>query len=242
MCVLTILPTEDNSFLLTSNRDESAYRSPATYPEIRVLNGINIMMPVDQHAGGTWLATAENGRTVCLLNGAFKRHKHEPPYRKSRGLVVLDSFSYANIDDFFSGYDLDAIEPFTMVVLEKLDPVRLCEIRWDGNKKYVKNFDHTQPLIWSSAMLYLPEVILARQKRFTKWLQEGNEFTSEAIRAFHHSEKYDPVTHQNDAANKYKLQTMSITSIELNAGESLMRYEDLLKETVEDNVIDLLRG
>ncbi|MFM7153572.1 MAG: NRDE family protein, partial [Bacteroidota bacterium] len=74
-----------------------------------------IVYPRDSKAGGTWFAVSESGKTVCLLNGAFVRHHHNPPYKRSRGLMVLDFFNYDDPDRFFSEYNLEGMEPFTLI-------------------------------------------------------------------------------------------------------------------------------
>src|SRR5579871_6575106 len=128
MCTVTYLPTP-TGYILTSNRDEALVRKPAEIPDSVAIGNCQVLFPRDGEAGGTWIATADNGRTVCLLNGAFTRHKHNPPYRKSRGLVVLDFFTLPNAKAFADSYDLTGIEPFTILVIEKS---MLYELRWDG--------------------------------------------------------------------------------------------------------------
>ncbi|MEZ4987030.1 MAG: NRDE family protein [Saprospiraceae bacterium] len=106
-------------------------------------------------AGGTWICTGSNGRLVCLLNGAFEHHAHRPPYRRSRGLVVLDVFLFSMVTDFLSEYDLTGIEPFTMIIAE---PDALWELRWDENsQRHVASLARNLPHIWSSATLYSEE-------------------------------------------------------------------------------------
>lgn len=88
MCTVTYLPVS-TGFVLTQNRDEAPTRSPQIISKEKRF-GTELLFPKDTKAGGTWIATARDGRTACLLNGAFEKHKHEPPYRLSRGLVLLD--------------------------------------------------------------------------------------------------------------------------------------------------------
>ncbi|HAD11338.1 MAG TPA: hypothetical protein DCF33_02760, partial [Saprospirales bacterium] len=111
MCTVTYLPLS-NGFILTHNRDEAPARSPKSI----VREGSPaILFPRDTHAGGTWIACSQSGRTACLLNGAFVLHRRQPPYRRSRGLLLLDFFDWKNADDFFAEYDLHNIEPFTFL-------------------------------------------------------------------------------------------------------------------------------
>ena len=91
MCTVTFIPLKNNRFVLTSNRDESPQRSPETISSLRK-EGQEIIFPKDKGAGGSWIAASSQDRLVCLLNGAFDCHQRTPPYRKSRGQMVLDFF------------------------------------------------------------------------------------------------------------------------------------------------------
>ncbi len=230
MCVLTILP-HNNGFILTSNRDESAKRAQATLPQFKDIGGQRMLMPIDPHAGGTWLAASETGRTIVLLNGAFQRHKHEPPYQKSRGLVVLDTFGYTYLDEFIEGYELEGIEPFTMVISEVRPERKITEIRWDEKQKYIKEVDAENPNLWQSATLYLPEIIKAREERFELWLAANADgISNESIHDFHFSERYDHETHQGEMENPHQLQTTSISQLMITTNVSQMEHEDLLDD------------
>ncbi len=181
MCTVTYLPAT-KGFILTSNRDEAMVRKPAEYPHSETLGSVKVLFPRDGDAGGTWIATAEDNRTVCLLNGAFTRHKHSPPYRKSRGLVVLDFFKTDSALSFHQNYDLQGIEPFTLLIAERKE---LFEFRWDGTHKYFKPLNPAEPHILCSATLYTPEVIAMREKWFNVWLSKHQRYRIEDILNFH---------------------------------------------------------
>jgi len=114
MCTVTYLP-RPSGFILTHNRDEAPARSSQTIVREKTPGGQTLIFPRDTLAGGTWIATSRAGRTVCLLNGAFVLHKRVLPYRRSRGLILLDFFDWENPDDFFCDYDFEGIEPFTLL-------------------------------------------------------------------------------------------------------------------------------
>jgi uncharacterized protein with NRDE domain len=153
MCTLTYIPHPDHTFLLTSNRDESVTRLPALSPMSYLHHGVSVIYPKDTQAGGTWLAVSENQFTLCLLNGAFTRHKHTPPYRHSRGLVITDFFTYNEVTLFLKEYDFKGLEPFTLVIFESGKQHQVHEIRWDGEHVFHATKDYSIPHIWSSAML-----------------------------------------------------------------------------------------
>jgi hypothetical protein len=72
-----------------------------------------------------------------LLNGGFKKHIPSSAYKRSRGLVLLEILQAVMHVQYFKQMDLGEIEPFTLVLLENN---HLYECRWDGSKKYYRNF------------------------------------------------------------------------------------------------------
>ena len=93
----------------------------------------------------------ESGNAVVLLNGAIKPHRPEPPYRKSRGIVVLDLVAQPSPVDAFEAYDCVGIEPFTVILFEDKN---LWSGRWDGKMKWLESLNSNKPQIWSSVTLY----------------------------------------------------------------------------------------
>jgi len=226
MCTVTYLPTS-SGFILTSNRDEALLRKPAETPRIETIAGHQVLFPRDGDAGGTWVASADNKRTVCLLNGAFKRHEHKPPYRKSRGLVVLDFFKTSSALDFHNSYDLQGIEPFTLLIIEDKD---LFEFRWDGQEKFFKPLNAGLPHIRCSVTLYTPEVIAMREKWFAVWLDKHHDYRVRDILSFH------LFAGEGDQHTQVRMsifgivQTVSITCIQSTGKELCMYYSDLKGE------------
>lgn len=226
MCTVTYLPPGNCNFLLTSNRDERNSRKPASFPAFkRASTGDQIVFPEDGQAGGTWIACSAD-LTICLLNGAFEAHLPQPPYRLSRGLLVLEAFNYPDINDFITNYNLHDIEPFTMLlVLHNMNDLNLLELRWDGKNKFLAQKDVKQPHIWSSVTLYTPPIIQKREVWFTQWLASQKEFTVEGIRKFHHfggegNEAYHLKMNWLDVA------TVSITTLACCSSQIDMHYED----------------
>lgn len=89
MCTVTFVKTADK-IVITSNRDEKIIRPNAIPPQNYMVNGKNVIYPKDPKAGGTWCVVDENGTVLVLLNGANEKHTVKLPYRKSRGLIVLE--------------------------------------------------------------------------------------------------------------------------------------------------------
>jgi uncharacterized protein with NRDE domain len=94
MCTVSFIATK-TGVIITSNRDEHILRV-ALPPQKYLYNQKSIIYPKDVTAGGTWYATDGISKVIVLLNGAAEKHTHNPPYRRSRGLIVLDLISTQN--------------------------------------------------------------------------------------------------------------------------------------------------
>lgn len=221
MCTVSYVPTGDHNFILTSNRDENPERIthfPGEKSTIVVSN--TIVCPKDSKAGGTWIAMSENGRVACLLNGAFVKHKHEPPYRLSRGLILLDYFSYGSAGEFANMVALNEIENFTLVMVENS---RLFELRWDGSQKYFVELDATKPYLWSSCTLYDDSTAEAKYVKFINWISLNPQLHPQAMAHFHGFNNPEGFI-----LDRPLVKTVSITTISKSSSSFEMCYHDLL--------------
>lgn len=185
------------------------------------------MYPKDGDAGGTWIAAHENGNVVVFLNGGFIAHTPTPPYRKSRGLILLDLVKEDSPYQFFQALSLHNIEPFTAVIREN---AQLFECRWNGQQKFATEIDIDIPHIWSSATLYDEETIAKRKGWFDYWLADKSEPNREEILHFHQFTG-DGDSHNDLRMNRDgKVFTVSITSVEINTNGMEMHYLDLKNE------------
>jgi hypothetical protein len=226
MCVLTFIPIENKGFILTSNRDEAVSRKLAIPPQKYYVNGHQVFFPKDPQGNGTWIGSDSNF-TLCLLNGGLEKHISRPPYRQSRGKVILDFYKYLNVQNFFNEYDFSDIEPFTLVILEASEGLNLYEIRWTGGDKILKNIAADKPQIWSSVTLYSPEIIRQREKWFSDFIQQNPVVSSENILNFHHFGGEGDSHHTIKMNRENLLKTISITQLQINEEQFLIRYEDL---------------
>lgn len=236
MCTVTFIPGGEHIYL-TSNRDEKHFRQDAHFPSVYEYASGNILFPKDGDAGGTWIAAHENGNAIVFLNGGFVAHIPQPPYRKSRGLILLDLIEGATPYNSFKAIKLAGIEPFTAVIW---DGGHLFECRWDGNEKHLLQLDESRPHIWSSVTLYDPEVIRKRSDWFTQWLKERSQPALPDILHFHQ------FTGDGDSHNDLRMNrngivfTVSVTALVLRSGHAEMHYLDLKngKEASGSLVID----
>lgn len=234
MCTVTFVP-KGNRVLLTSSRDEIHFRLPAFPPTIFQSQSGNLIFPKDSEAGGTWICLHQNGNAVVLLNGGFVKHIPQPPYRQSRGLILLEIADNASPIDAFSKIDLSKIEPFTVIIWDKL---RLFECRWDGIRSHKKQLDSSSPQLWCSVTLYDHRIVSQRRNRFEKWLTENPELNLDRIMRFHQVE-IDGNQPGYPIINKDGIvSTVSITGIELTSDRGLIQYADMITQQTYFQQID----
>lgn len=166
MCTVSFYNNKDQ-IIITSNRDESINRPLALPPTKITFNHSTIYCPIDPQHNGTWFAVNQNNSVFVLLNGAEKKHFHNPPYKKSRGLVLLEIAGSINYLDKWHSIDLEQIENFTIVAFFK---GKLAQLRWDGSKKSHLFLDENKSHIWSSSTLYDEHTIKRRKEWFDDFL------------------------------------------------------------------------
>lgn len=230
MCTVTFLPKGKSGYVLTSNRDETPKRA-ALAPLPYQIGSSTVYFPKDPLAGGTWIATDKNRFTLCLLNGGFEKHSHTPPYRVSRGQMVLQFFEINSVADFKNTFEFNGMEPFTLVIVESTSgETKLDQLVWDGKLLNAKTLNSEDSHIWSSSTLYPQPVRDERRSWFSKWVREQATFDQAEIMSFH---KFGG---KGDAWNDFVMnrdevvKTVSITSIEKEADDFVLVYDDLLTE------------
>lgn len=226
MCTLTIIPQKDG-FILTSNRDEAKSRKLAQFPVYAKYLEKKVLFPQDGDAKGSWIAMNES-RVVCLLNGAYKKHKHQPPYRKSRGIVLLDCFNYANFEQYTFDYNFNDIEPFTIVCLDFKPDLALYEFQWDGLLVNFRELNPKEAHIISSVPLYPKKVRKKREELFTAFLDNKDDIHQEDVIQFHRFGGSDTQP-KIQLDESHFVQTVSITSVLKKGNELSMDYYDLIQ-------------
>ncbi len=226
MCTVTFIPLPGKIYL-ASNRDEKHSRAKALKPAIYPTPSGNMLFPKDPDAGGTWIALHQSGNAVVLLNGGISPHISDPPYHKSRGVVLLELTGTPSPAEAFLMINLNNVEPFTVVMW---DHGKLWEGIWDGENKHISRKDERKPHIWSSVTLYDESVKLLREQWFSEWLEKNPDPVMEEIFHFHQ------FTGEGDSENDLminrdgELYTVSITGMEISNEKGTMRYLDLLQD------------
>lgn len=227
MCTVTFLPSKHAlGYILTSSRDEKTSRPNAIIPQKYTIAGQTLFFPKDKLAGGTWLATSLNNFTLCLLNGAFVKHQSAPPYRMSRGLMLLDFFKYNDVHTFISTYDFTHIENFTLVIVDSNNGVNLYELRWDGSELHFDVKDAHEPHIWSSCTLYTDEAIANRKIWFEEFIYTQANWSKESIINFHKSAGDGSFENSIMMNRNNIVKTVSITCVENTEDNYTIQYLD----------------
>ena len=234
MCTVTFIPF-GNSIFITSNRDESPSRQSSGLTSRHTLDGPAIHYPLDIESNGSWIALSDTGRSVCLLNGGFVPFIPDPPYRLSRGQVVMDAASTPDVLPFVENYNLEGVAPFTLLTFEKNI---LIQTVWDGFKRHIDELPNDQPQLWSSVTLYPPEIRAWRTEIFKQWVKERQAFDRDSIMAFHCLKKGD-ATNDFIMNRNEVVKTLSVTSIQLEKHKASMLHLDLEKNTREEVMIQL---
>lgn len=237
MCTVTYLPQPNDNFILTSNRDVSTQRVPATFPKTIDTSNGKITFPKDEQAGGTWIGTSEIGRTVVLLNGGFENHISSPPYAQSRGIITRELLEIQNAWTYLQNVVLTKIEPFTVLIIDWTTDFQLWEFVWDGERKYFKQLDKYQPVIYSSSTLYDEKMKAKRVQWFENWLRQYPHSEQSDILNFHETAG-EGNTNESVFLKREKIQTVSITSIQKRDNLATIFYHDTIMDSFNYNYFE----
>ena len=227
MCTLTFIPKK-KGFILTNSRDE-LFSRPTISPKKYTIFGHNLIFPKDEKKGGTWLVLGEN-KVICLLNGSKRKPVLKNFYEESRGNLVLNLFQYEKTQLFFEQESFEEVPPFTMVVFDYENDLKIEEISWNGFEKNLENINSKIPKIWSSSTLYNSEQRAERKKWFEVFSQEESNLMDEKILYFHqkkHTEKSD-----NNILMKrdHGKETTSISQIIIKENEKSFYFKNILDQ------------
>jgi len=228
MCTVTLIPTQENGFILTSNRDEAINRKTLV-PEFYQVDKTRMLFPKDAVAGGTWIGLSDKNTMICLLNGGFEIHERSVSYRQSRGVVVKDLLGADDLQKAMLTYDYKGIEPFTIVAANWQSDLEFFELVWDGKQQHFRVLGK-ETHIWSSSTLYTSEMKKTRQGWFEVF-EEENILSADTLLGFHKNAGIGDKDVDLQIDRGF-LKTRSITQIVKNDEELAMRYEDLQNKEV----------
>ncbi|WP_339701291.1 NRDE family protein [uncultured Marixanthomonas sp.] len=228
MCTLTFIPTSNDGFVLTSNRDEAPGRSTLA-PKVYSEKNTRLLFPKDELAGGTWIGVSDKKRLICLLNGGFTAHERKDSYRMSRGIIVTDLLTSDDAVSEIDNYNFEGIEPFTLIMVDWSNHLRLFELVWDEKEVHFTE-KPLAPQIWSSSLLYTKEMKEKREKWFSTFLFENLKPSATELLQFHKTAGEGNLD-VDVIMDRGFVKTKSITQVVKNKNVA-MRYEDLQEEKI----------
>jgi hypothetical protein len=164
MCTLSIIPLTRRGttigFRVVMNRDEERGRVPALPPARQPPGPESLARatwPTDPAGGGTWIAAADSGLVLCLLNGNPDTPRPRPNGARSRGTIIpslIDSLETPHaLAQQLARSDLTAFPPFRLVAARMVSTgtLEIADVRWDGASAAVGTF--TPPACFASSGL-----------------------------------------------------------------------------------------
>lgn len=234
MCTVSYIKHQ-SGFILTSNRDELSSR-PTLAPKIYEEVGQQLIYPKDKVAGGTWIASSDLNVSVCLLNGAFEKHKRQLPYNRSRGQVLKERFQFDSNQEFIDNVDLENVEPFTLLMIDHniLNAIDFKVLVWDESQKHAYIVDSSTPQIWASATLYTEKQRTNRKKWFESFLEQTQKVDHDSLMNFHTGSFTDDKSEDIVMQRTDDLKTISVTQINISKNSKSFLYKDLEANKTHD--------
>ncbi len=229
MCTVTIIKMQGDGLRIVESRDESPLRAPAIPPELRVIDGVRVLLPLDAKAGGTWIAANDRGVVMTLLNFNQRPANETLPGRTSRGQVILGAASSDDIDGVMantSGLDLGGMSPFRLVAAQG---ETILEGRWDGRDFEIRQHTLTRgvdgaPGTACFASSGLGDVLVAPRLELWKKWSIAREVTS-ALQDEYHRHQWPDRPEISVKMKRAEAETVSITTVEVRPDDAIeMRY------------------
>ena len=237
MCTVTYIPQGNNSFILTSNRDE-AIRRKTLAPDFYNIEGTKMLFPKDAVAGGSWIGLSEQNSLICLLNGGFENHLKQEHYKMSRGIIVKELLKAPHLKEAISQFDYSGVEPFTIIAISWESVLEAIEVVWDGYKAHIRVLDQ-EPHIWSSSTLYAQEMKNKRKVWFERFITNSPKESMDDLYQFH-TEAGEGDPNVDLCLDRGLLKTVSVTQVHKDHESCRMRYHDLLRAEVYDTEFEMI--
>jgi hypothetical protein len=234
MCTVTVVPGNDE-MIFTFNRDEHIGRTTAYFNQVKNVGHKNIYFTKDSKAGGSWFAVDDKGTIAMLFNGAFTPHTKKESYTKSRGLILLELISDKESLLFFEKYNLEGVEPFSIILYHHKLLFRLV---WNGTAKTIISLEKEKSHIFSSVTLYNDQVQQNRKQWLEFFISQKEVISAADMFSFHQN------TQKEDAENGLIINrnsitcTMSISQAVINQQSSiaLKHFNIFTKEIIEHSI------
>src|SRR5699024_10933056 len=129
MCTITYIPLQDNSYILTQNRDVGKKRVSGTPPDTYMVDEKEMIFPVDPQGGGTWNAISSTEHAF-ILNGADFDYYPNFNVIKSRGELCINLLTHH--ENYLEQIELREFDHFTLILVNTENrKVPIREWRWN---------------------------------------------------------------------------------------------------------------
>lgn len=175
--------------MLSMNRDELITRAPGLPPEIRTIEGVRYISPVDGNEKGTWIGVNEYHVALCLVNW-FQAYAPEmdPDNYRTRGEIIPKLMHYktlAECEKGFSALELSHYRPFRLLGFQD-NPFRVIQWKWNGTELKIIE-EAPSAGIWTSSGYDWEHVHKNRSKVFKQFIGTHPHPTIDQVRKLHAS-------------------------------------------------------
>lgn len=221
MCTLSWIETT-SGYQLFFNRDEQRTRQQAMPPEVKSLDTVNVLSPIDPAGGGSWISVNEYGLSLCLLN--YYQGATPPGLLVSRGALLLSVAHHSSIDDLNKALlarSLTQYAPFTLIVFGKKTSTSSYSregYQWNGES--LNHFNPSSPITSSSVMMN--EV---KKSRFNQYFQQVKSQNPSELKRFHLGHDGGK-NHRSVCMHREDAKTVSFSHISVENGNAIFSYQN----------------
>lgn len=222
MCTVSLLVTEAG-WRCCHNRDELRQRLPAKPPQVQQHNGIQLIMPTDGNAGGSWVGVNERGELACILNRTLPG-ANAGAGSHSRGALV--SLLLASPDAAAAHAAMDELNPrlysyFRCIFLAGNE---LTCWTWQGDALEKDTVPAHGWHFWASSGLGDEVVVPAREQAFAAVRQEQELTSAAPLQDAYHRLRWPDASEKAPNMERVDACTVSLTEVSADAHAVQMRY------------------
>ena len=216
MCTVSVIPLPGGGCRLVSSRDEERSRAHALPPR-RPAQHPAAVWPVDPVGGGTWIAAADYGLALTLLNG-----NPTPPFDRSgleltsRGVLIpelIDRRSAAEAVAALGDRDLSPFAPFRLVAVDASGAV--IDARWDRRELLATVHDRQLACFASSGLG--DRLVACRVPLFDELVVPH---PTPAAQDLFHAHRWPDRPELSVLMSRPAARTVSVTAVELTPGKA----------------------
>jgi hypothetical protein len=223
MCTLSIISPSGcgpQGLRVVFSRDEERDRPAALAPRWRTLDRARLgvtraIWPTDPRGGGTWIAAADSGLVLCLLNLNLEPRPMLPPALLSRGQIIprlIEADGAAASIAALEQLDLDRFAPFRLVAIDAGSESMLIA-SWDRTQLTLSQRVKTPACLVSSGLG--DSKVQGRHDVFDEMVVQGG-LTPDAQDRFHRHIWADH-PELSVLMSRPDARTVSITTVEVGA-------------------------